>query len=141
MKVLFDTSALIPALVVASSNHKAAFEWLDKVHRKEITGFVSAHSIAELYAFLSGPGKKRPEDVLFVIEKEIVPYMQVVALTEQEYISMVTEMAKAQLAGGITYDAIHAYAARKADVDIIVTGNTKDFTRLCPVPPPEIVTV
>ena len=53
MKYLFDTNTLIAALVESHPHHNQALPWLQKVHRKEIEGCISIHTIAELYAVIS----------------------------------------------------------------------------------------
>ena len=141
MKVLFDTSALIPALVQSLAGHSAALQWLEKAQRKEIQGFVSAHTLAELYGGLTGFGKKRPVDVRRVIEVEIRAYLEVVALDAEEYACMLDDAARLNVKGATVHDAVHAYAARKVGADQILTGNIRHFALVCPTPPPVILDV
>ena len=142
MKVLFDTSALIPALTLSVPNHAEALDWLERAQRNEISGFISAHALAELCAGLTGHGKQRPEDVQALIDAEIVPYLSrrlSGRLTESEYLQVIEEALKRRFSGAILFDYIHAYAARKVSSDIILMGNQKDFNRICPNAPPAIV--
>ena len=53
MRVLFDTSALVAAIVEGHPQHDRAFPWLDKARKGALTYFVASHSLAELYAVLS----------------------------------------------------------------------------------------
>lgn len=53
MKVLFDTSVLAAALLEYHPNHKLAFPWLRNVKKGKYVGFISMHSLAELYAILT----------------------------------------------------------------------------------------
>jgi predicted nucleic acid-binding protein len=67
--------------------------------------------------------------------------MKVVPLSEEEYSGVVERAVNLRLSGSIIYDVIHAESARKVNADVILTGNGKDFARICPIPPPEIVIV
>ena len=53
MKILFDTSVLVAALVESHPMHPRAFPWLKRAREKEFDMIVAAHTIAELYAVLS----------------------------------------------------------------------------------------
>ena len=53
MKILFDTSVLVAAMIEAHPMHEAALPWLQQVSDQSETGLVAAHSIAELYAVLT----------------------------------------------------------------------------------------
>lgn len=53
MKVLFDTSVLVAAMLAEHPRHPESLPWLQRVQVKEIAGFVSTHTLAELYAVLT----------------------------------------------------------------------------------------
>lgn len=53
MKVLFDTSVLVAALIVDHPKHSESLPWLLRIKAEEIQGFISTHSLAELYAVLT----------------------------------------------------------------------------------------
>jgi len=53
MNVLFDTSVLIAALIEDHPSHSQSLSWLQRVRLGEIEGFVSTHTIAELYSVLT----------------------------------------------------------------------------------------
>ena len=55
MKILFDTSTLVAAIVAGHPAHNAALPLLLRVKEKADTGLVAAHSLAELYAILTKP--------------------------------------------------------------------------------------
>jgi predicted nucleic acid-binding protein len=94
----------------------------------------AAHSLAEVYATLTGmPGKRRVsghEALLFL--GDIRQRLTLVALDEQEYFQMTEASAAASLVSGAIYDAILGYCALKAEAEAIYTWNTKDFLRLPP---------
>jgi len=53
MRVLLDTSVLIPALVPALPQHEKAAPHLESIHRGENTLIVSGHALAECYSSLT----------------------------------------------------------------------------------------
>lgn len=53
MKVLYDTSVLIAALLVEHANHALAFPQLELARRGEVKGYISTHSLAELYSVMT----------------------------------------------------------------------------------------
>ena len=93
-----------------------------------------AHSLAEVYATLTGmPGKRRvsgDEALLFL--GDIRERLTMVALDEQEYFQMAEASAAAGFASGAIYDAILGHCALKAKAAVIYTWNTRDFLRLSP---------
>ena len=53
MRVFFDTSTLVAAVVEGHPAYALAFPWLRRVKAKTDVGVVAAHSLAELYAILT----------------------------------------------------------------------------------------
>lgn len=53
-----------------------------------------------------------------------------VVLTVEDYEATVDRMVRLNLPGGGIYDALIAQAAIKANVDVLLTLNASDFTRL-----------
>ncbi len=135
MKYLFDTNILIAALVGSHSHHDLALPWLQKVYRKEIAGYISLHTIAELYAVISRTPALQtlsPEYVAEQIEEEVLSNFEVVVLSSDEYLSIIKHLSQTGLTGGIVYDAVIVYAGIKANVDHILSFNAKHFRRVYP---------
>ena len=134
MKVLFDTSVLVPALVSSHPQHGRAFTWLKKA-KHEIEMVVCSHSLAELYAVLSTlPVSPRitPGLAWRLIHESVIPSASIVSLSSADYISTLNRMSDHGLSGGIVYDALAVKAAQKAEVDRILTLNIRDFKRIWP---------
>ena len=53
MKVLFDTNIFVAAMIKSHPNYRISLPWIQKVRSKEIIGYISTHSIAELYAVIT----------------------------------------------------------------------------------------
>lgn len=134
-KMLFDTSVLVAGMVAAHPKHHSAFKWLQRARAKEISVFISAHSLAETYAVLTRlPLSPRiTSDIARYLLRENVENMaKVVSLTAQDYQKVLKNVTELGLSGGIIYDAITLYAAEKSKVDQLLTLNVRDFERLKP---------
>ena len=135
MKYLFDTNILIAGLVESHIHHNSALPWLQRAYRKEIEGYISIHTIAELYALISHVPTLQtvsPEFAAEQIEEEILNNFEVIALNREEYIAVIKHLAQLGLTGGIVYDALIVSAGIKANVDHILSFNAKHFRRVYP---------
>ena len=135
MTIVFDTSVLVPALLVKHPNHESAGRWLRSAKIGEHRCVVAAHSLAEVYSNLTGlPYSPRisPPLALEFIQESILSHADVVGLTPQEYVSVLGQMAKLGVAGGAIYDALIAFAAQKAKADKLLTFNIDHFKRVWP---------
>lgn len=133
MKILFDTSVLVAALLPSHQFHAPAFSWLDRAQSGAFEFVVSAHTLAELYATLTGTRLKPqllPATVLQMIEDNVLAHATVRALSESEYHSLITDLSNEKLIGGVTYDAVIARVAELAGADLLVTLNLSDFQRV-----------
>jgi predicted nucleic acid-binding protein len=109
-----------------------AVSWLQRVRAREIEAFVSTHTIAELYSVLTRiPRQPRinPGLAQRLIVENLSDFHQVV-LTAEDYQATVSRMVSLNLPGGGIYDGLIARTALKAGVDVLLTLNPNDFTRL-----------
>jgi len=135
MKILFDTSVIVSALIESHPSHERAFPWLKKARAKEYDLIVAAHTIAELYAVLSTlPIKPRISPLIArkLISENIETVGKIISLTPREYITVIKQISELGLAGGSTYDALIAKVAQKANVEKLLTLNVDHFTRVWP---------
>ena len=139
MKVLFDTSVIVPALVDQLSRHPSCFETYISYTSGENQGVCSTHCLAECYAVLSAlplPRRITTEEALQLIKESVLKRLEVVSLDQADYLEAITAAAKHGLTSGIVYDALHVVAAKKASCIRIYTNNLDHFRPLCP---PEIL--
>ena len=132
MKVLYDTSVLLAALLVEHANHSLAFPQLELARRGMVQGCLSTHSLAELYSVMTRlplPLRVVPDEAEAAI-MDLLDYLEPSPLLVAEYQQAIRQMVTLRLVGGVIFDAIIAQAALKAGVDQILTFNPKDFTRL-----------
>lgn len=58
--------------------------------------------------------------------------IEVVALSESEYLDLIDDAIDKDVRHGMIYDPIHVHAAQKAGVDEIATTNIRHFSRIWP---------
>lgn len=135
MRILFDTSVLIAAVVEPHPAHSAAFPWLQRVKDRTDTGVVAAHSLAEMYAVLTRLPLRptiSPQVARQLIAVNVVDTCEVVVLSVADYVSLLDHLADLKIVGGAVYDALLLHAAHKAEVDKVITLNAHDFRRVYP---------
>lgn len=135
MRVFFDTSVLVAAMIQGHPQHELALPWLDRGRRGTLTFLVAAHSLAEVYAVLSScPTRPRlgPSLAARLVRENVQASARVIALSARDYVAVIQRMAEAGLAGGVVYDALLARAAQKARAERLLTLNPRDFLRVWP---------
>jgi predicted nucleic acid-binding protein len=73
-----------------------------------------------------------PAIVQELIKRNVLDILEVVPLSNEDYVAVVDHLSRLGIVGGATYDALILYSASKADVDRVVTLNEKDFCRVYP---------
>lgn len=132
MKILFDTSILVAALLEDHPRYLDSLPWLQRAIAEEIQGVVSTHTLAELYAILTRlPRTPRiSPTVAQRLINENLQRFEKVFLGAEDYEATITRMVGLNLPGGGIYDALIAQAALKSNVDKLLTLNPNDFVRL-----------
>lgn len=129
-RVFFDTSILVSALTDVHPFHRRAFPFLGKVRDKHIHGAISAHTLAELYSVLTTLPIKpylAPSTVFQMIQEDILPYFEIVTLSESDYRDVLSQSARVNRRGGSVYDVLILEAAKKFKANEIMTFNRKHF--------------
>jgi predicted nucleic acid-binding protein len=140
---MYDTSVLVPALVVRHPAHAEAHRCFAAARAGAHAMLVNAHSLAECYSVLTGlPVRPRiaPASAQQLIEKSILAHASTVELSADDYADVIEELARLGLSGGIVYDGLLVRAARKSRASVILTLNPDDFLRLEPPGSIEVVT-
>ncbi|BAC89649.1 type II toxin-antitoxin system VapC family toxin [Gloeobacter violaceus] len=132
MKVLFDTSVLVPAIVHSHENHEICWSWVERARSGQVQGLMAVRTLAESYAVLTRlPLRPRIQPLLAKrLILEVSEYVTTVPLTAGDYRSVVALMAELGLPGGGIYDALIAQTALQSQSDVLLTLNPNDFTRL-----------
>lgn len=135
LRVLRDTSTLVASVQENHPKHQSALIWLQKIQRREDTGYLSTHSLAEFYTVATKLANRpiiTPQEALDLLKREVLPYFHIVPLEQGDYLAMIQDLVTKGLIGPIAYDALIIHAARKANVDLVMTLNITDFHRAAP---------
>ena len=130
MKAFLDTSVLVATFYGDHQHHKASIDLFLRFNKREAC--CAAHSLAEVYAVLTGmSGKHRVDgDAALLFLGNVREQLTIVTLNEDEYFHAIESCASTAVAGGAIYDAILGHCALKAGAKSIYTWNAKDFKRL-----------
>jgi predicted nucleic acid-binding protein len=132
VRVLYDTSTLFAALIPTHPQYTACFAQLQTAQSGQNAGYLSTHSLAELYSVITRyPVQPRitPTEAHHLIA-DTLQYLEVVPLTLNHYQAAIAQMVALQIPGGGIFDALIAQAAIGAQVEALLTLNPKHFTRL-----------
>ena len=135
MKVCFDTSTLVAALLQQHPHHAVAFPRLQAVKAGAVQGHLTTHGLAELFATLTAlPLKPRllPADVERIIRHSILASFTLISLNADHYRDAMELTVKLNLASGAIYDALHLIGARSAGCLTLYTLNFRHFRALAP---------
>ncbi|MBE9069481.1 PIN domain-containing protein [Leptolyngbya cf. ectocarpi LEGE 11479] len=130
-KVLFDTSTLVAALLEEHQLYDVCFPWLKKALTNEFTGYISTHTLAELYSVLTRL-PRQPKLQPYEVEALLANLNDIhkVFLDVNDYAQVIKRLVSLKITGGGIYDALIGQAALKVNADILLTANPKDFVRL-----------
>ncbi len=130
MKVFFDTSVLVAAVLEQHEHHERSFTALSSASLS--SAFSAAHNLLEVYATLTRyPGQRRlsAEQALLalgVFESKLT----IIALETREYVAAIRRSASLGITGGTIYDALIAACALKSKADVLYTWNIGHFMLL-----------
>ncbi len=133
MRTFFDTSVLVAASVRAHPHHAQALPALQRVVAARDTGFIGAHTIAELYAALTRvPVLPRihPSEAARIVTEDVLPHFEAVAVETQDYVEALVMVRDGGWIGAKIYDALLLRCAAKSKADRIYTFNVSDFRAL-----------
>jgi len=124
MKALLDSSVLVAAHLPSHPHYAASCDWVRHAIHGAYELVVAAHSLAEMYSVLTRlPLRPRisPQAAWQFIEKNVLSSANVVALSPDEYVSVLETAVQEGWTGGVIYDALIAKAATKAGVERLLS--------------------
>ncbi len=139
MTALLDTSVILASLDPDESSH----EHCDRL----ISGgghWINVHALSESFSILTGGRMKRRVKAAVatrLLKESVLPFVRTLTLNEKEIMSALADSEIRGVRGGAVYDYLHLIAARKANVDRLITLDSRNFLALCKPGDPEIVTV
>ncbi len=138
MKICFDTSVLIAAVVDQLPQHTRALEVFANFCESDHEGICSTHCLAECYSTLTAmplPRRIQPHEAWQIIEENFTKNLTIVDLKRPLYLKTLKRVSQLGLRSGIIYDALHLACAESAKCDQLYTFNLRDFKRLNPEGP------
>jgi predicted nucleic acid-binding protein len=135
VKVFFDTSVLVAASEQGHPHYGQALPALRRVTGRKDQGFMSVHSIAEMYAALTRlPVQPRihPAEAVRIITDNILPHFEAVPIRKKDYVEVLKLVGNGGWSGAKIYDALLMGCAARCDADRIYTFNLADFRVLAP---------
>ncbi len=135
MKVFFDTTVLVAASEQGHPHYPQARPALLRVASGQDKGFMSQHSIAEVYAALTRlPVHPRihPVEATRIVNENVLPHFEVISLVKEDYLEAMNMVGTGGWSGGKIYDALLLRCAAKCAAKRIYTFNLGDFRMLAP---------
>jgi predicted nucleic acid-binding protein len=133
MVLFFDTTVLVAASSRAHPHFAQAAEAVGRVVAGKDKGFISQHSLAEMYVALTRmPVVPRihPLEAARMIHENILRHFQTVPVVQQDYLDALTTVSNAGWPGAKIYDALLLRCAEKCPAQRIYTFNLKDFKQM-----------
>jgi predicted nucleic acid-binding protein len=135
VNIFFDTTVLVAASEQSHPHFAQARPALLRVVARQDQGFMSSHSIAELFAALTRlPVRPRihPVEAARIVSDNILPHFDVVPIGKEDYLEAMNTMASSGWMGAKIYDALLLRCAAKCTAERIYTFNLGDFRQLAP---------
>ena len=135
MNIFFDTSVLVAACVRDHPHHVQAFPALRRVVARTDRGFISNHSIAEIYSVLTRlpiVPRIHPAEAARIVTDTVLQNLETVPLAKRDYLEALTAVQHGGWIGAKIYDALLLMCAAKCGADRIYTFNLGDFRALAP---------
>jgi len=135
LRVLFDSSVIVPALSGIHPHHARAVPWMRRAISGRIRACASLHSLAECFNTLTRlplGGAASPAEAWALLRENVVRKFFLVSLGPAGYEAVLARMADSGLGRALVYDALHAEAARIAKAERILTFDVADFARVAP---------
>jgi predicted nucleic acid-binding protein len=141
MKVAFDTSVLVAAVLSSHRDHERAVAWLSAVSAGQLDGVVGVHVLGELWSVLTKLPVSPPISPRMAREavNDVLNRFEAKPLTVQIYREAIDRCTSKGLRSGAIFDALHLATAEAAGAEALLTFNERDFVRLSVAESPPIV--
>lgn len=136
-----DTDVLVAAFCGRHDRHEEASGELNRRLSRAAPFYVAAHTLIETYAVLTrlpSPHRLSPNDAFAVLAANLKS-VRVVTLDAADHWRCLSDLKDRGMGGGLTYDALIIYAAKKAGVQDLLTYNIREFQRLRSGAHPDII--
>jgi predicted nucleic acid-binding protein len=109
VEIFFDTTVLVAASEQSHPHYARAWPALRRVAAGQDKGFMSVHSIAEVYASLTRlPVQPRihPLEAVRIVTDNILAHFEVVAIGKEDYMEALNTVGSGGWSGAKIYDAL-----------------------------------
>jgi len=135
VKLFFDTNVLVAASEETHPHYGQAAPVLRRVAAKKDHGFMSVHSLAEVYAALTRlpvQPRIRPAEAARIITDNVLPHFEMVPVGKKDYTEALKLVSEGGWDGAKLYDALLVGCAERCGAERIYTFNLVDFRQLAP---------
>jgi predicted nucleic acid-binding protein len=131
LRVFFDTSVLVAALVGPHPHHGRALPWLE-AHGIKVEAMTSQHALLELWSVLTRLPTAPPLAPALAerMVERLAAKVEVLAASPTLHRQAIHRTAERSLRSGAVFDALHLLTAEGARASAVLTFNTQDFIRL-----------
>jgi predicted nucleic acid-binding protein len=133
--IFFDTTVLVAASEQSHPHYAQARPALLRVAAGRDKGFISLHSLAEVYAALTRlPVQPRihPVEAARIVTENILSCFEVISPDKRDYLEALNTMTSGGWIGAKIYDALLLHGAARWGAERIYTFNLRDFKELAP---------
>lgn len=129
-RVFFDTSVIVPGLIVGHRFHGRAAPYFERAAAGDIERVISAHSLAETFRWLSaleitGAPPLSPQQARAMTAR-LAEESEVLELTRRDYRAACAHVATLDRGGPAIYDVLHGLSALKGGCETLLTFD-RDF--------------
>jgi len=141
VRIAFDPSVLVAALVEPHPLHARAICWIEAAASGKAKAECSWHAIAEIWTLLTRLPMEPPisPPLAAVAIERLTRHVEPVEVSDDVYRAAIRRCAERGLRAGALYDAIHLVCAEASGVDALVTFDAADFEWLVVEPRPVII--
>jgi predicted nucleic acid-binding protein len=141
MRVCFDTSVLVPALVAPHPFHARALWWVEAAAKGEIEGVMAWHAAAETWSVLTRLPISPPVTAILAerLVGQLARHIRPLAMAGSHYRAALQRCAERGARSGAVFDALHLVIAEASQAQVLATFNPADFERLSNQSGPRIV--
>ncbi len=133
MVIFFDTSVLVASAIDVHRHFGPASAAVGRVAAGNDKGWISQHSIAEIYAVLTRlPVVPRihPLEAATIIRDNFLRNFAVVGIEKKDYLAVVEAVSQSGWPGGKIYGALLLRCAEKCRAQKIYTLNVRDLQQM-----------
>jgi predicted nucleic acid-binding protein len=133
MEIFFDTNVLVAASAKTHVHFARAAPAVDRVIAGKDKGFLSLHSVAEVFSTLTRmPVQPRihAAEAARILTDDLLGHFEAIPLTKEDYVAVLETMVSGSWRGGKIYDALLLRCAEKSGAERIYTFNLADFQQM-----------